>query len=146
MTEEKPKDEILELIRLIDRNKSILFRTFDVFRGEWAITFSTTIVLLGLIEVFLLLGNASNTEKITIALALIAVIFAFFSLFVQFGEENIVQVNYKRLEECVRENEKPIFKALLKIKVKSPKFDLEQIYKMNKSMFTKGKLLEKLYE
>jgi len=39
-----------------------------------------------------------------------------------------------------------LLKALIKIKAKNPEFDLEQIYNMNKPMFTKEKLLEKLFE
>jgi hypothetical protein len=57
-------------------------------------------------------------------------------------KENIIRINF----ENVKKNEKPLLKALIKIKAKNPEFDLEQIYNMNKPMFTKEKLLEKLFE
>jgi hypothetical protein len=44
------------------------------------------------------------------------------------------------------ENRKILLKALIKIKAKNPEFDLQQIYNMNPSMFTKERLLERLYE
>jgi hypothetical protein len=57
-------------------------------------------------------------------------------------KENIIRINF----ENVKKNEKPLLKALIKIKAKNPEFDLEQTYNMNKPMFTKEKLLEKLFE
>jgi len=37
----------------------------------------------------------------------------------------------------VEENEKPMLKALIKIKAENREFNLEQIYNMHKDMFTK---------
>jgi len=153
--ENKPKKEepekqyditIKNLIRLVDRNKSKLFRTLDIFRGEWAFPFATIISLLMLIEIFLYFGVASPTEKITIALTFLAFAIAYFSLMASFGDENIVKVNFKRLESCVEESEKPLLKALIKMKAKNREFDLEEIYNQSPPLFEREKLLESLYE
>lgn len=140
------KNEVLELIRLIDHNKSILFKKLDLFRGEWAFPFVMLIVLLSLIEIFLFLGVASATEKIAIVLTFLALAIAYFSFIGRFGEVHIVNLNFKRLEKCVEKDKKPLLKALIKMKAKHLEFDLEQIYNLNPSMFSQEKLLEILYE
>lgn len=155
--EEKPKEQkeeteepyiktIIRLIRLVDRNKANLFKTLDIFRGEWTFPFTALIGYLIVIEVFLFFGIASTPEKITIAFSFLAFAIAYFSLMAHFGEENIINVNFKRLESCVEENDKPLLKALIKIKAKNREFDLEQIYSQNQSMFEREKLLEILYK
>lgn len=155
--EEKPKEQkeetgepysktIIRLIRLVDCNKANLFKMLDIFRGEWTFPFTTLIGALMVIEMFLFFGIASAPEKIAIALSFLAFVIAYFSLMAYFGEENIVNVNFKRLEICVKQNDKPLLKALIKIKAKNRGFDLEQIYSQNQSMFEREKLLERLYK
>lgn len=145
-TEESYDEMIIRLIRLVGSNKSKLFRSLDFLRGGSAFAFVMLWVFLGVIEIFLFFGDASITDKIVIALSFLAFAVAYFSLFTYFAEANIVGVNFKRLEKCVEENQKPLLKALIKIKAKHTEFDLEQIYSMNTSMFIKEKLLEKLYD
>lgn len=145
-TEESYDETILRLIQLVDHNKSKLFKSLDFLRGGSTFAFVMLWVLLGLIEVILFFGDASLTDKITMALSFLAFAVAFLSLSAYFAEASIVEVNFKRLEKCVRENQKPLLKALIKIKAKHTEFDLKQIYSMNASMFTKEKLLEKLYD
>lgn len=153
--ENKPKEEepekqydktIQNLIRLVDRNKSKLFRTLDIFRGEGAFPFAAIILILVFIEIFLYFGVASSTEKITIALTFLAFAIAYFSLVASFGDENIVKVNFKRLESCVEKSEKPLLKALIRMKAKNREFDLEEIYSQTPLLFKREKLLESLYE
>jgi len=146
LSEKAEEDEILKLIRLVDRNKPILFKKFDIFRGEATFPVVMLFVTLSFVEFFLFFVVASANEKIIIALSFLALAVAYFSLIGRFGEENIVNVNFKRLERCIEEDKKPLLKALIKMKAKHPKFDLEQIYNLNKSMFIKEKLLERLYE
>jgi hypothetical protein len=112
----------------------------------WAFPFTTLIGALSVIEIFLFFGIASAPEKITIALSFLAFAVAYFSLMAHFGEQNIVNVNFKRLENCVEENDKPLLKALIKIKAKNREFDLGQIHNQNPSMFEREKLLERLYQ
>jgi uncharacterized protein YajQ (UPF0234 family) len=84
---------------------------------------------------------------------LTSVVLASFSILAKFAEETVVEANFKRMVKLcsdegkkLEENEKPLLKALIKTKVKHREFDLEQIYNMNPSMFTREKLLEILYE
>ncbi len=147
MSEKQTRDEILELIQLIDRYKRHLFKWYDVFSGMIPILFAILVSYI-VVEPLLMFGAMSDIERISGALALIAVVIALFSLMVQFIKENIVRVNFKRILKliCVEEDKKPLLKALIKIKIKNHEFDLKQIYGMNPSMFTREKLLEKLYE
>jgi len=137
------KDKILELIRLVDRNFKVSL--FDVFfRGDMAFPFIAFLVLLFFIEVYLF--SAPTHETIVVALSFLAVAIAFSSLMFGFMEKNIEKVNFKRLGKDWENNEKPLLRALINMKAKNPKTDLEQIYNLNKSMFSKEKLLETLYE
>jgi hypothetical protein len=152
MSEKQAKDEILELIRLIERHKCKLFKWYDVFSGSAPIVISI-IVLYAFVEPLLVFGGASDTDKLILALSLIAVVIALFSLLSSFVEGSIIRANYKRILKLNRdegnkleEDRKPLLKALVTIKAKNHEFDLKQIYSMNPSMFTREKLLERLYE
>jgi hypothetical protein len=46
----------------------------------------------------------------------------------------------------VEEDEKPLLKALVRMKAKNREFDLGRIYDGNPSMFAKEELLAELYE
>lgn len=129
---------------MIASNKDRLFRKFDVFYGSSSIFF-----ILGLIYIFiepvLVVNTTSLVDKAVLVLSLVAVVTALFSLIVPFVKDNIIAKNFKRLELCVEKEEKPLLKSLIKMKAENS-FDLEQIYNMNREMFTKEKLLERLYE
>jgi hypothetical protein len=137
--------DILELIRLIDSNKDRLFKPYDVFYGSSIIFFLIAILYIA-IEPILVLNTTSLVDKAVLVLSLVAVVSALFSLITPFVKENIIAKNFKRLELCVVTEKKPLLKSLIRMKAKNTKFDLEQIYNMNKEMFTKEKLFEKLYE
>lgn len=144
MGEKAKEDEILELIRLVDSN--FKFTPFDFFlRGSNIFPSMAFIVFFVLIGFYLVFAR-SPYEQIVVATSFSAFGVAFFSLLARFGEEHIVEVNFKRFGMCAEGNRKPLLKELIKMKVKNPEFDLEQIYNMNKSMFKKEKLLERLYE
>ena len=137
--------DILELIRLIDSNKDRLFKPLDIFYGSSIIFFLIAILYVA-IEPVLILNTTSLVDKAVLVLSLVAVVSALFSLITPLVKENIIAKNFKKLESCVVTEKKPLLKSLIRMKAKNTKFDLEQIYNMNKEMFTKKKLLEKLYE
>lgn len=92
-------------------------------------------------------------DYLTLGLTFFAVLIATLSLMVQFGKTTIIEVNFKRTAKLrcdkgkkLEENERPLLKALIKIKAENREFNLEQIYNINKPMFKKEKLLERLYE
>lgn len=135
---------MLKLVRLVDR--SYRFTLVDFFlRGNNAFASVAFIVFFALIGVFLVFAP-SLYEQLVIATSFSAFVIASFSLLARFGEEHIVEVNFKRFGKCVDKNKQPLLKALIKMKVKNQEFKLEQIYNMNESMFHKEKLLERLYE
>jgi hypothetical protein len=80
LSEKQAKDEILELIRLVDRNKSKLFKPLDIFLGDAFFSFISILILLFFIEIFLMFGDASATDKIVVALSFVAIATAIFSL------------------------------------------------------------------
>jgi hypothetical protein len=147
------KEVIVDLIHLVDCHKKHLFKTYDVFRGTLSITLISFIIVLFSIEVIaiidrLLFGTMNDVDIIIIALSLIAAFMAFFSFVAQIGERNMVDVRFERALKLKNftETEKPLLKALIKLRSRNPKTDLEQIYTMHPEMFTKEKLLERVYE
>jgi hypothetical protein len=147
MSEKQAKNDILELIQLIDRYKCHLFKWYDVFLGMVPILFAILVSYI-VIEPLLIFGAMPDIERILGGLALIAVVIALFTLVIPFIKEDVVRVNFKRILKlsCVEEDKKPLLKALIKIKAKNPEFDLEQIYNLNADIFIPKKLMEKLYE
>jgi hypothetical protein len=139
------EDEILKLIRLIDRNKNRMFKSFDAFRGL-SVPFIALAMTYILVWIFLAFFPENLGIRLSIMLAFFSFVIGMLSLFRPFMGENIVDVNFRRLEKCVEEDERPLLKGLIKIKAKNTEFDLEQIYKMNPSMFSRERLLEILYD
>lgn len=143
---EEPYDEtIIRLIRLVDR--SFKFNWVDVLlRDDNTLPFGSFIFVFILVVIFLLIAPLDPYQKLMAALAFVSFMVAYFSLMVRSIEarRHIIKVNFKRIGTCVEKNDKPLLKALIKMKVKNQEFGLEQIYNMNKSMFSKEKLLERL--
>jgi len=157
---EQIEDEIFDLVQFVDRHKRDLFTTLDKF-DVW----SAFLVLFVFAFVFSMAGvmimYGSTPESILSALSLgvasTALGIAAFSHLTPIFERNEVRKNYERIVGFA-EKEKPnhqrlennkrflFLKALIKIKAKNPKFDLEKIYEFNKDMFTPEKLMERLCE
>jgi hypothetical protein len=143
---------ILALVRLVDCHKRVLFKNFDIFSGAWGFTLFFLIVIFIFVFVFLIVGGVilnalSAIDELTLSFSLLAVFFAFFSLLAQIGENNMNETRFKRALKLkqFKEDEKTILMALIKIRSKNPEFGLEHVYSMHREMFTKEKLLEKLY-
>jgi len=82
-----------------------------------------------------------------IGLSFVGVVVAFFALLAQFGREYMVGANYGKALKLrqFNPNEKILLKALIKIKAKNLEFELEELYNVDDTFFTKEKLLERLY-
>ena len=143
MSGKATEDEILELIQLVDHNFEFN-PYYAFFHGNMAYPFVSFIALIAIVEVYLF--TAPTHERIVTALAFLAVSIAFLSLMSRFIEKNIVDMNFERFGMCVEGDKKPLLKALIKMKTKNHEIELEQIYNLNKSIFSKEKLLERLYE
>lgn len=143
LSENETEDEILELVRLVDRNFEVYW--FDVwFRGGMG--FPSAMLLVFLFVIYGFMFTAPTYERVVVGLSYTAVVFGYFSLMTPFLEDSVVNINFKRGSRCVEGDEKPLLRALIKMKARHQETDLEQIYTMNKDMFTREKLLEKLYE
>lgn len=138
-------DSILSIIRLIDNKKSEIFKATDSFKGGATSSIIAILVMLAIVEIILFFVDGGQFEKLSVALSFSALTVGYFSFILQFNERNILNLNYDRLEKHVEKKQKPLLKALLKIKSKHTTFDLEEIYNKNSSMFTAEKLLELLY-
>lgn len=141
-------ESILQLIRLVDRDFGAYWHNLFL-RSDVGLPF----ILVGLVAlvVFLLFSDAPNPQRYAVGLSVVGAALAFFSLRSSFIEEKMVDMNFKRLERyywkciCSEREMKPLLKALVKMKSKHRGIDLEQIYRLNKSMFSEKELLERLY-
>jgi hypothetical protein len=147
MSKEQTKDKILELIKWIGSNESKLFKPYDVFIG-WGRTLAVLFGFLFIITEIMNFITASGTERISIALASVAVFVAFMSIVIQTSESSMVEGRFERALKLRKfdDTEKTLVKALIKIKSKNDQFKLRLVYERNKDMFTEKRLLEKLYE
>lgn len=150
---ENGEDKILELARWIDGNESKIFKLFDVYRG-WGFILAVLIIGTFTFNFFLVAAGASNIDRIAIGWSGLAVLLAVFALIIQTAEGNIVEARFKRAKDFKKATdsrefdvkEKVFVKALIKMRCRNDEFDLEQVYQMNKDMFTPKKLLETLYK
>ena len=137
--------EILGLIELVDKKYKRSY--WDVVQNPYFGTLLTVLLVMFAVEIYLLSARSLG-EQLNIAIPAIALIIAFCAVFETKTSDVPIATNYKRLskDKIVNENNKPLLKALIKMKTKENKISLRQIYNMNKDMFTKEKLLETLYE
>ncbi len=149
---DKPKAKeksILELVQWIDNNESKLIRSYDVF-GGMATTLIFLFVALFFISEVVNFTLSDFGVKISIQLTTLAIMIAFFSLVLRIGEKGIVKRRFRRAlkEESFSDREKPLLKALIKIKSNNEKIKLMTIYEMDKEVngeiFTEKKLLESI--
>ena len=154
MPEQKKKDEnkIQELIKFVDSKKTDLFRFYDVFRGGISIWLLSLVIILIFGEFFALhgffRGTISDLNAFLLALTILALFFSFFSLITNIGERNIIEVRFNRALKMrpFTEAEKPFLDALIRMRSRNPKINLELIYQLNPKIFEKEKLLENLYK
>jgi hypothetical protein len=153
---EKPKPIdyhiiIDDLIQKIDTDKS-LFTPRDEFHG-WG----SHLFIIGVLVFFTFVINllpdsiASSIQQITITIAIIALIITYISFIGRGMENNVVEANFGKVIKKLNiaeeeEEERLLLRALLEMKVMYSKYKLGIVKKMHPEMFTKEKLLEKLYE
>jgi predicted PurR-regulated permease PerM len=146
-TPKDEKDEILELIRVIDHYKCDLFKWYDVFLGMLPILIAVIISYI-LIEPVLAFGAMSSIERILGALSFLTLIVAIFAFVTPFMKGDIIRINFDRIlkKSNFGEEQKPFLKALIIIKSENHEFELEQLYNEDKekAIFSKQKLIEKL--
>ncbi len=148
---EKPKpidyDSLInDLIKKIDEEKA-LFTTIDFFR-----VFRTIFLYLVVILFFVIpteyIPSISLADRLIIFFAGLAVLLSLIQLQIPSINEKVINVMYSRAVENfkVSKDDKPLLKALIKMKSEDNDFTLAEIRKIYPKMFTKEKLLERLYE
>ena len=101
-----------------------------------------------------LFGSALGVNLIAVFVVLISAAFAFISLthtlmhiVIEVYEKTVVELNFNIVTKDVKqEDERILLKALIKIKSNNKSIDLKKLYAMNKDLFTKERLTEKLCE
>jgi hypothetical protein len=145
-------DSIIDdFIQKIDNEKSLF-----TWRVELPV-YGMTLYIVGL-SLFLVLGinylpNSfiASTNRITVSIALVAVLLTYVSYTSKGIENNVVNANFwKAIKEFKieekEEEKRLLLRALLKMKATNEHYKLGIAKKMYKEMFTKEKLLERLYE
>jgi len=151
---EKPKpidyDNLIdELIKKIDNEKS-LFTVFDRF--GYIKTFYIFFMFFVIYFAWVVLPSVSSfVEAITILIALGAFAFTSISVLVANWKERFIEANFRKAIkkfkiEKKEEEKRLLLNALLKMKATNQNYKLETAKKLNEDLFTKEKLLEKLYE
>jgi hypothetical protein len=153
---EMPKDIdynglIDDFIQKIDNEKS-LFTLRDELHG-YGMTFYIVGIFLFLAGIVSYLPDsiAPFIGRMTLVIAIAAVLLTFVSYVSRGMEDNVVEANFgkaiKKFNIEKKDEEKRLLlKALLKIKAMNPNSKLGIVKKMHKDMFTKEMLLERLYE
>lgn len=145
-------DSIIDdFIQKIDNEKSLF-----TWRVELPV-YGMTLYIVGL-SLFLVLGinylpNSfiASTNRITVSIALVAVLLTYVSYTSKGREKNVVEANFRKATKNLNiteeeEEKRLLLRALLKTKAMNPHSKLGIVKKMHKELFTKEKLLERLYE
>ena len=146
---EKNKDNmILELIRLVDSRYKMRqwYRIANPYFMMLIILVITLVVGRVYVEVYL--GEPRDVANdLTIVMSIFVLLIAFLAAFEKEEERGLVNGNFKKLkgDRIVNRNNEALLKSLIIMKTIQPGESLEQIYDMNKDMFSVEKLLESLY-
>jgi hypothetical protein len=142
---------IEDLIEKIDNEKS-LFTVRDELHGYGMTLYIVGIFLFLAVIISYLPDNITPfIGRMTLVIAIAAVIFSFVTYSSRGMENNVLDANFgkaiKKFKIEKKDEEKRLLlKALLKMKVINSKYKLGIVKGMHPKLFTKEKLLEKLYE
>ena len=148
-SEEAKDNMILDLIRLVDSKYK---------RSLWYSLGNPYFILLILYVIILVAGEfyvevylgvvRDFVKDLELIIPLVLLLIAFLAGFE--GAENRASINgnYRKLKKdrIVNGNNEPILKALVTMKTKQVEVSLEQIYGLNRDLFTTKNLLERLYQ
>ena len=126
----EPKDKVLELIVWIENNQLKIFKQYDGLSG-------VSLLVIGFFFVVAYTASAfihNYAVSITIILATLTALIAYFSLVVQTSKEGILEKRLNRAGQLRKFNdtEKVLLKALIKIKSANEEINLKTLYSMDK--------------
>jgi hypothetical protein len=145
----KNEDSILKLVQWIDEHEKQVIKPADIFYNFKTSFFLLIVAVFGVAEIMNFI-TATDTERISIGLASIAVVVAFLSIIIQTSETNLIEGHMKNANKLREfdDREKLLLKALIKIKSKNEDDKLTTLYEMDKEtngdIFTEKKLLESI--
>lgn len=105
-------------------------------------------LVVGRVYIEVYLGEPRDVANdLTIVMSIFVLLMAFLAAFEKEEERGIVNGNFKKLkgDRIVNRNNEALLKSLIVMKTIQAEASLEQIYGMNKDMFSVEKLLERLY-
>jgi hypothetical protein len=139
-------DRILEMVEWLDAHEKQVFKPFDILLNWKGALFFVVGLSFFAVEVLNFLTSV-NADKVFTLLTLLVVFLAFLSIIIQTTELSQEKVRLKRSLRIgnFSDKEKPLLKALLKIKSHNKEFKLNLLYTANKEangdMFTEKNLL-----
>ena len=143
----QPQDRILELVNWIDEHEKQVIRPLDIFFNWKGALLLLVGISFALVEVLNFI-TSTNIDKIFTLLTLTVIFLAFISIIIQTTEQNVIETRLGNASKIRKftDGEKPLLKALIKIKSKNKELKLGILYAANKEtngdIFTENKLLE----
>ena len=143
----QPTDKILELVNWLDKNEKQVIKRQDIFMNWKAALLFFVAILFAIVEI-LNLVTLTNFDKIFTLLTLTVILLAFTSIVMQTTEKNVFDAHFKNALKIKNFSgtERPMLKALIKIKSKNREFQLSTLYYLDKEvkgdLFTESRLLE----
>ena len=143
----QPTDKILELVNWLDKNEKQVIKRQDIFMNWKGALLFIVAILFAIIEI-LNLVTLTNFDKIFTLLTLAVILLAFTSIVMQTTEKNVFDARFKNALKIKNFSgtERPLLKALIKIKSKNREFQLSKLYYLDKEakgdLFTESRLLE----
>jgi len=151
ISKETDYDGLIEdLIRKIDNEKTLFNPLYqlDVYNS----TITVTVLLWVVAIAILALPNniAPLIDRLTLFIAVIAIQFAFAGVLVQDLDDIVISTNFKKAIKKFKMDEKEeekrlLLMALIKMKATNHHSKLGVAKRLHEDMFTKEKLLERLY-
>src|SRR5271157_3755329 len=129
----QPGDKILELVNWIDENEKQVIRPRDIFfnwKGGLLLLAGVSFTIVEILNFI----TSTNTDKVFTLLTLIVIFLAFISIIIQTTEQNVIETRLKNASKIKKftDREKPLLKALIKIKSKNKQFRLMVLYSLDK--------------
>ncbi len=146
-TPKEPQNKVVAVIDFIEENKLKIFKASDIISG-W----TSVLVIFFFIVIVVLAGyRISNFAlSISVAVAAIAALIAYFSFINQESDKVLAIRRYRRAINLrnFNDKEKALLKALINIKCANEEINLKTLFEMDKEakgdIFTEKKLLESI--
>lgn len=163
---EKNQEVIKSLADLVDKNfknrrytwSRVLILLADIILSLTVILLVFYISYLSFGSILSVFGQLSSEAQASVLLAEVAIIIALMQLpfsatvilssHKRLAIEELVDLNYGKMNEKVNKEQRPLLKALIMMKSKNPDFDLSQLYDDEKTrfLFAEKELLERLFK